>query len=1036
MGPGTRGHRGGAGAGPYDDRSRHVRAVPVERPAVRRGVVQLETAGGFPGLGQEGVVGRGGVQLDPRGDGEGAARVDHRALRLAVGVRRAVEDGGATVLGGVGDSAAEGDGPVPAGRVSGRSATGLGQFPAGHRCGGAVVEGGSGDVAEVVVERVLGAGTAVGRVEVALRDDVVVRVVAHLRAPGEPARVQDRGRGAVGRVHGERGDGLPVVGDLLDQVAGRVVGVGLLGEGEVVDRVLARHRGGESVVGVGVRGDLAHRVGDRSEPATRVVGPGLLHEGRGRRGVGRVARVVQQIGGEGSALPVERVRVDVAGRVGLLDLVAVHVVLERRGVAARVGPGRHAVVGVVGDRGGAGGVTAGEVGDRLRGDVAVGVVHRGRPPGVDGAGDPVGDRRVGLGDDLVVLVVRQGRGEAARLGVGHLGPGELTAEAVVRAPLLRSVGIGHLGEVTAGEVGVLGLPATRCDHLGDQPGRRLGGAALGRRGGGGRVRGGGGPAVGMARHRRRRHRGEVARRVVHVGGQVGVVRRPRGTAVALGEHQVVARVHRRERRRGVRVVRVVVGGALARRGVLAHGLGDRVAADVVAGDRPVAVGVGHGVQEARRVVAVCGPLAVGVDRGEQAVAHLRVVHVRQRLLRGVGELHRPHRGDARGGLVRRPVLLDLLLGEPARVHGDLGDGAGEVADVGGRVVPALGEARTDEGPGVGLVVRRPAVVALLDAVDVQRLLGAGRGEHRVVPGVVVDLVLGPELRGGRAGRAVPVPAELPVGADVQDGAVVAARPGRVVHGLGLVGDQHTGLGGLEPQLDGAVALPVPGRVRDLRVRAGAVELRRRDVTGAERPRHALGDAVVRTEAGVQFVGGLRGALGVVQAPVSGRGRAHHRGAVDLGRAGDRGRVQLPGAAVAVRGLEDQVVGGAVGHGGLGLAVRRGDLVEQPRGPVGRLVLRGDDRRVECLGVDGDLGELPGVVPQLVGGVHGGPAVGVHPGAEGDVGLLPVVDGAGETALLGAVEVERLAGGRAGEGDVVPLAVGDGGRGGRRGHAPR
>src|SRR6185437_4183445 len=110
---------------------------------------------------------------------------------------------------------------------------------------------------------------------------------------------------------------------------------------------------------------------------------------------------------DGEQVPVRVVGVvgDVPVGVSLRGLVAAGVVAERGLVPERVGLGRHLVVAVERVRRGAGGVAAGQVGDSDRGEVAVDVVGVGCLSGVPGAGDVVGDRRVGLGENLPGPVV-------------------------------------------------------------------------------------------------------------------------------------------------------------------------------------------------------------------------------------------------------------------------------------------------------------------------------------------------------------------------------------------------------------------------------------------------------------------------------------------------------------------------------------------------------------------------------------------------------------------------------------------------------
>ncbi len=471
------------------------------------------------------------------------------------------------------------------------------------------------------------------------------------------ARVEGAGGGPAGRVDGVGGDGGVVVGFLLGEMAGRVVAVGLLDErpGRVRGRIGTRDCGDEAVVGVGVGGGPAHRVGDRCEPAGRVVGPRRHHQVGGCARAGRVAGEAFQGGGQ---RPVVRVVCGVgfgAGRVHRPGFVAVGVVPERGGLAGRVGAAGRLTVTVVGGCDGAGGVAAGRVGDGDRGEVSVVVVGVGGFRGVHGAGDPVGDRRGGLGAHPPGLVIGVGGGQPGRVAVGYDGAGPYPADPVVGVGGDQPGRVGHLGDVAVRVVaGGLGGAARRGDCCG-QPGR-CGAAPVGRRCGGG-VAGRRGAPGREPGHRRGRYRGAVADRVVAHRGQVGVVGGRTRARIPGGQHEVVARVRGGGGGGVVREVGVVGGRAGVGLG-LAGRLGHGVAARVVpgGGDRPVRVG--NGVQEPGGVVAVCGGAAQGVGLGDDPVVGKRVVGVRERLPAGVGDPHRGHRG--RPG--RRPV------GRPLRGH--------------------------------------------------------------------------------------------------------------------------------------------------------------------------------------------------------------------------------------------------------------------------------------------------------------------------------------------------------------------------------
>src|SRR4051812_38553666 len=196
-------------------------------------------------------------------------------------------------------------------------------------------------------------------------------------------------------------------------------------------RVAAGDGGGQTVVGVGVGGHPAHRIGRGGQAAGRVVGPRVDDQVHRGAGVGRVAGVALQGGGQQVPVGVVGGVGFDAGRVGYPGLVAVGVVAEAGGVVGRVGDGGLLTVVVEGGRRGAGGVAAGQVGHGVRRDVAVGVIHRGGLPGVDRTGDPVGDRRLGLHPQAVEFVEADGGGQPVRVAVrGHL-PARRAAQVVV-----------------------------------------------------------------------------------------------------------------------------------------------------------------------------------------------------------------------------------------------------------------------------------------------------------------------------------------------------------------------------------------------------------------------------------------------------------------------------------------------------------------------------------------------------------------------------------------------------------------------------
>ncbi len=405
-------------------------------------------------------------------------------------------------------------------------------------------------------------------------------------------------------------------------------------------------------------------------------------------------------------MPVGVVRVggDGTRRVGLLEQVAAAVVrhvgdcaVGRSGVAVGVGAAGDLVVLVVGGGPGARGVAAGGVGHRLGGDVAVVVEDRGGNRGVDRAGDPVGDRRVDLLENLAHGVVDIAGGEAGRVAVGDDRLGERTALPVVAVGRLQSGRHGGGGDVAVVQIGDRADRAARRGDLDRQARRHVAGV-------GGRIsgtavaeRGRGGAAGREAGHGRTGGARPVAGRVEGVRGQVRVVGRGGRAAVTDREQHVVARVGGGEFGRGVvGPVGEVLGGAGARRLVLAGGGGDGVAADVVAGGGDVAVGVRGGVQEPAGVVAVGGLVPAAVDLGDPAVAGGGVVLVGEGLAAGLGDRHRLHRGQAGGVLGGLVVRGGVGGGQFGAVEGDIGDRAGEVAEVVGRSVrPAVALAGAD-----------------------------------------------------------------------------------------------------------------------------------------------------------------------------------------------------------------------------------------------------------------------------------------------------------------------------------------------------
>ncbi len=166
---------------------------------------------------------------------------------------------------------------------------------------------------------------------------LVVRGVGDARRPVQARRVKHLLRGPVGRVHGVVRGGGAVVGDLLDQVPGRVEGVGLLGErlgpGRVRSRwwtPAARYRCRRSwSPGPSRRSPTpavppGHTTRDSSASDAAVLGsrrrPGVVLQGRGQQ------------------VPVAVIGVlgDVAVRVGLGLLVPVRVIRVGGGVPVGV----------------------------------------------------------------------------------------------------------------------------------------------------------------------------------------------------------------------------------------------------------------------------------------------------------------------------------------------------------------------------------------------------------------------------------------------------------------------------------------------------------------------------------------------------------------------------------------------------------------------------------------------------------------------------------------------------------------------------
>ncbi len=638
------------------------------------------------------------------------------------------------------------------------------------------------------------------------------------------------------------------------------------------------------------------------------------------------------------------------------------------------------VVRVVLPARGAGGVAAGEVADGTAELIAVGIVDVARLRVVHDTGDRVGGGRVGFGEEVALTVPGvggdHGRLPAAAVAAAHR-LGQDSSERVVAG-----VGRDETGracdvvEVAVGLVAVLGQVACEVGLAREQS-RRLGATADGGFGAG-RVCVSAGAAI------RPLGVGGVADAVVSVGRHIGRVAAARGAGIRHGDELVVSGV---ERVRGVEVVGGVAGLAVAR--VAAGGGGDDVAAGVVTVGGAVAVGVGDGVQVAGAVVGVAGGVAVRVGAGDLPAHSVRAVA--QGVVARVGDRCGDDRSGAGGAAHGLVVAGDRGGVEGGRVVGDFGDGAVEVAGAGGvgggGAGPAGDGAGTDVDVRVAVELNRSGVDSGLGgAVEVEVLGASGGGQDHLVPLVVGD---GAGAGGGVGGGTGPeLAVEFAVGTDVQGGVPVVAAGGGGADLVGLVAVQDAGGAGLEPQLDAGGAGDGSRGVGELEGGGAAVEAGGGGVGGPGGAGDAesgvgIGAGVGVGQGGAEFVLGVGGHVGVVQAPV-----------VDGAVLDDAGAVCLVGGRA----------GAAVGDGG-GLVVAEDRVAGQ------------------AVVVGGEVGEVAVEVAVGIGG-RGGPAS-VVAGAKVGVAVAVVLDGSGQRGAGGlAVEVELLGVAVGDEGSHVPAVAGD------------